>query len=57
MDATLPRLIGHEAAPLPPRLWSDAWLAAAAESAGLRLVTLDTDFKRFGLSRCLGLQP
>ena len=57
MDATLPSLIGREAAPLPPRLWSDAWLAAAAESAGLRLVTLDADFKRFSLSRCLVLQP
>jgi toxin-antitoxin system PIN domain toxin len=57
MDATLPTLIGGEASPLPPRLWSDVWLAAAAESAGLRLVTLDSDFKRFGLSRCLVLQP
>ena len=35
---------------------ADAWLAAAAEAAGLRLVTLDSDFKRFALSRCLVLQ-
>lgn len=56
-DGLLPTLIGQASAPLPARLWSDAWLAAAAESAGLRLVTLDSDFKRFALSRCLVLQP
>lgn len=29
------------------RLWSDAYLAAFAKSAGLRLVTFDRDFLRF----------
>ena len=41
------------ASPVPARLWSDAWLAAVAESSGLRLVSFDTDFKRFALTRCL----
>ncbi|MEO6625292.1 MAG: TA system VapC family ribonuclease toxin [Burkholderiaceae bacterium] len=39
--------------PLPARLWSDAWLAAVAESSGLRLVSFDADFKRFALTRRL----
>jgi uncharacterized protein len=32
----------------PARLWTDAYLAAFAASAGLRLVTFDRDFARFG---------
>jgi uncharacterized protein len=40
-------------APLPARLWTDTYLAALAQSAGLRLVTFDRDFMRFGLTRCL----
>lgn len=40
------------AGPLPPRLWTDAYLAALARSAGLRLVSFDRDFERFGLERC-----
>ena len=31
----------------PPKLWTDAYLAAFAVSAGLRLVTFDKDFERF----------
>lgn len=31
-----------------PNLWTDAYLAAFARSGGLRLVTFDTDFARFG---------
>ena len=31
----------------PPRLLTDAYLAAFARAAGLRLVTFDTDFERF----------
>jgi uncharacterized protein len=31
----------------PPRLMTDAYLAAFASSAGLRLVTFDADFERF----------
>lgn len=38
-----------------PRQWGDAWLAAQASSAGVRLVTFDRDFLRFGLERCLVL--
>lgn len=40
-------------AALPARLWTDTYLAALAQSAGLRLVTFDRDFMRFGLTRCL----
>jgi hypothetical protein len=39
--------------PLPARLWTDAYLAALARASGLRLVTFDRDFERFGLERCL----
>ena len=31
----------------PPRLWTDAYLAAFAKAGGFRLVTLDRDFTRF----------
>jgi hypothetical protein len=30
-----------------PRMWTDAYLAAFAISAGMRLVTFDNDFSRF----------
>ena len=43
--------------PLPARLWTDAWLAASAEAAGLRLVSFDADFARFPLTRRLHLVP
>lgn len=52
-DQMLAGWLGDRAAPLPARLWPDAWLAAVAESAGLRLVSFDADFRRFGLTRCL----
>ena len=45
------------AAPLPPRLWTDAYLAAMAQSAGLKLVSFDTDFRRFGPEHCRVLPP
>jgi hypothetical protein len=32
---------------LPPRLWTDAYLAAFAISGTMRFVTFDTDFERF----------
>lgn len=36
---------------IPPRLWTDAYLAAFAMTGGLQLVTFDQDFRRFqGLS-------
>ncbi|HEY4082760.1 MAG TPA: TA system VapC family ribonuclease toxin [Burkholderiaceae bacterium] len=53
-DALLAAWVGAKP-PMPARLWPDAWLAAQAESAGLRLVTFDADFKRFPLSRVLQL--
>lgn len=31
----------------PPRLWTDAYLAAFARTGGFRLVTFDRDFRRF----------
>ncbi len=40
---------------MAPRLWTDAWLAAQAQAAGLRLVTFDQDFQRFDLQRCIVL--
>lgn len=52
-DKLLDRLAGNTTPPLPPRLWTDAWLAATAEAAGLRLVTFDADFERFDLTRRL----
>ena len=53
-DDALRTLVG--AGSLPPRLWTDACLAALSVSAGLRLVTFDRDFERFGLERCLILE-
>lgn len=53
-DDALRALVG--AGSLPPRLWTDAYLAALSVSAGLRLVTFDRDFERFGLERCLILE-
>lgn len=55
-EARLQALIAA-AAPLPSRLWTDAYLAAMAQSAGLRLVSFDTDFRRFGSGHCLILSP
>lgn len=42
---------------LPARLWTDAWLSAVADGAGLRLVTFDAEFQRLGPARLLRLQP
>lgn len=42
-------------ADLPARLLTDAYLAAFAESAGLRMVTFDKDFERFQGLDCLRL--
>ena len=42
-------------ADLPARLLTDAYLAAFAESAGLRMVTFDEDFERFEGLECLRL--
>jgi toxin-antitoxin system PIN domain toxin len=54
-DEALVRLMGSASAPLPSRLWTDLCFAATAEAAGLRMVTFDRDFERFGLTRCLVL--
>jgi predicted nucleic acid-binding protein len=41
-------LLGYAGAPgFAARLWTDAYLAAFARCAGLRLVTFDADFARF----------
>lgn len=50
-EARLQALVS--AAPLPARLWTDAYLAAMAQSAELRLVSFDADFRRFGEDHCL----
>lgn len=39
-----------------PKLWTDAYLAALAESAGLEMVTFDAGFKQFSLSRLTHLR-
>lgn len=40
-----------------PNLWTDAWLAAYAESQGFRFTSFDADFRAFGLSYFEHLQP
>jgi toxin-antitoxin system PIN domain toxin len=55
-DALLATWTSEDQPPLPARLWTDAWLAASAECAGLRLVSFDADFSRFALTRRLHLQ-
>lgn len=52
-DAVLSELLAQ---PLPPRLWTDTWLAATAQAAGLRLVSFDADFARFQLPRWMQLR-
>jgi toxin-antitoxin system PIN domain toxin len=54
-DEALVRLMGSASAPLPSRLWTDLCFASTAEASGLRMVTFDRDFERFGLTRCLVL--
>jgi len=56
LDDAIEQLLGARGQPLPVRLWTDLGLAATAQSAGLRLVSFDRDFERFGLERCLILQ-
>lgn len=52
-DALLTRWVTGGEALMPARLWTDAWLAASAEATGLRLVSFDTGFARFPLTRRL----
>ena len=52
-DTHLQALVAKGA--LPPHLWTDAYLSALVLCSGLRLVTFDTDFRRFALPRCLVL--
>jgi predicted nucleic acid-binding protein len=40
-----------------PNLWTDAYLAAFAKCAGLRLVTFDQGFSRFKGLELLTLKP
>jgi predicted nucleic acid-binding protein len=55
LDDAIALLLGRRGEPQPIRLWTDMCLAATAQSAGLRMVTFDRDFERFGLTRCLVL--
>lgn len=55
LDETIEQLLLSRGGPPPARLWTDICLAATAQSAGLRMVTFDRDFERFGLERCLVL--
>lgn len=50
-EETLARWVGGVTEPMPGRLWTDLCFAATAEAAGLRMVTFDRDFERFGLTR------
>lgn len=52
-DEALSKLVTGNASALPARLWTDAYLASAAQSSGARLVSFDQDFLHFGLERCL----
>ncbi len=45
LETTWMKLAVH--APWPPRMWPDAYLAAFAMAASLRLVSFDRDFSRF----------
>ena len=47
--------MGMASAPLAAHWWTDLCFAATAEAAGLRMLTFDRDFERFGLERCLVL--
>jgi hypothetical protein len=53
LDSDLARLTAPD---LPPRLLTDAYLAAFAMRAGLRLVSFDADFARFPALNWLQLQ-
>ena len=53
-DASIERLVD---AGLPARMLTDAYLAAHALSAGLRLVSFDQDFHRFADLNLLLLNP
>jgi len=56
-ESELRRLAAPPKPTLPARLWTDAYLAAFAVSAGLRLVTFDRDFERFADLSCFRLTP
>ncbi len=43
--------------PFSPKLWQDAYLAAFAVRAGMRLVTFDAGFRRFKGLECSILMP
>lgn len=55
LDDAIEQMLGRRGEPQPIRLWTDMCLAATAQAAGLRMVTFDRDFERFGLERCLVL--
>jgi predicted nucleic acid-binding protein len=49
IDSQMFKLLGD----IPSRMSTDAYLAAVAQSTGLRMVTFDADFKRFDLEGLL----
>lgn len=55
LDGAIEQILRKRGEPPPACLWTDICLAATAQSAGLRMVTFDRDFERFGLERCLVL--
>jgi hypothetical protein len=54
LDAELAALVTPK---LPPRLFTDAYFAALAHKAGVRLVTFDRDFERFSQLALVRLSP
>lgn len=56
LDDAIEQLLARGGDPMPARLWTDICLAATAQASGLRMVTFDRDYQRFGLERCLVLQ-
>lgn len=55
LEEAIEQMLHSHGVSIPVRLWTDICLAATAQSAGLRMVTFDRDFERFGLERCLVL--
>lgn len=56
VDDAVAQMLARGAQPWPARFWTDICLAATAQCAGLRMVSFDRDFERFGLERCLILK-
>jgi toxin-antitoxin system PIN domain toxin len=55
LDAAFERFTSGRA--FTPRLWTDAYLAAYAQTSGLTLVTFDQGFHQFNGLACHGIEP